>query len=100
MSEDFQQRLNRQRFANDYQLVDGVAMHAENGDRFQLRVRSYPLIGANRAANKVIEQQRAEDLRRRLIESGIAEDRLTFELSGDMEQAGRGVEIVPDKVEP
>jgi hypothetical protein len=36
MSEDLQQRLNRQRFANDYQLVDGVAMHAENGDRFQI----------------------------------------------------------------
>ena len=36
MSGDLPQRLSRQQFANDYQLVDGVAMHAENGQRFQI----------------------------------------------------------------
>ena len=78
--------------------LDEIA--AENVESYQLRIRSHPLIGANRDANKIIEQQRAEDLRQRLVGAGVAEDRLTFELSGDMEQAGRGVEIVPDKVEP
>jgi len=29
-----QRQLEEQRFANDYQLVDGIAMHAENGERF------------------------------------------------------------------
>jgi hypothetical protein len=28
------QQFDEQRFANDYELVDGVAMHAENGERF------------------------------------------------------------------
>ncbi|MBC8355223.1 MAG: hypothetical protein H8E66_24880 [Planctomycetes bacterium] len=31
-----QQRLEQQHFDNGYELVDGVAMHAENGDRFQI----------------------------------------------------------------
>ena len=31
-----QQRLDRQRFANGYELVNGVAMHEENGERFQI----------------------------------------------------------------
>ena len=30
------QKLSQQRFANGYELVDGVAMHAEHGDRFQI----------------------------------------------------------------
>jgi hypothetical protein len=30
------QRLEWQRFANGYELVNGVAMHAENGERFQI----------------------------------------------------------------
>jgi len=28
--------LDQQQFGNGYELVDGVAMHAENGDRFQI----------------------------------------------------------------
>ncbi len=31
-----QQSYDEQRFSNEYQLVDGVAMHAENGARFQI----------------------------------------------------------------
>lgn len=31
-----QEQLDNQRFANDYRFVDGVAMHAANGDRFQI----------------------------------------------------------------
>ena len=31
-----QQQFRDQRFANGYELVDGVAMHAENGDQFQI----------------------------------------------------------------
>lgn len=30
------QQFAQQRFPNDYQLVNGVAMHRENGDRFQI----------------------------------------------------------------
>lgn len=33
---NLQQRLDQQQFSNGYELVDGVAMHAENGDRFQI----------------------------------------------------------------
>jgi hypothetical protein len=32
--DDLQRQLEEQRFANDYQLVDGVAMNAENPDNF------------------------------------------------------------------
>ena len=31
-----QEQFDDQRFANDYQLVNGVAMHAENPDNFQI----------------------------------------------------------------
>lgn len=31
---DLQRQLEDQRFTNDYALVDGVAMHAKNGERF------------------------------------------------------------------
>ena len=31
-----QQQFDKQRFANGYELVDGVAMHANNGERFQI----------------------------------------------------------------
>ena len=31
-----QQRLDQQQFSNGYELIDGVAMHAENGARFQI----------------------------------------------------------------
>jgi hypothetical protein len=33
---DLQQRYTQQHFGNDYELVDGVAMHAQNGDRFRI----------------------------------------------------------------
>ena len=36
MTEILQQHFNQQQFANDYQLVDVVAMHAEQGDKFQI----------------------------------------------------------------
>ena len=36
MSEDLKRQFDQQRFANGYDLVNGVAMHAENGDRFQI----------------------------------------------------------------
>ena len=31
-----QQQLDQQQFSNGYELVNGVAMHTENGDRFQI----------------------------------------------------------------
>ncbi len=31
-----QQQFDDQQFANEYQLVNGVAMHAENPDNFQI----------------------------------------------------------------
>lgn len=34
MSPSLEDRLNEQQFANDYQLVNGVSMHAENPDQF------------------------------------------------------------------
>ena len=33
---DLKQQFDEQRLANGYELVDGVAMHTENGDRFQI----------------------------------------------------------------
>ena len=33
---DLEERFGRQHFSNGYLLVDGVAMHEENGDRFQI----------------------------------------------------------------
>ena len=36
MNEDLKRQFDKQRFANGYELVDGVAMHAENGKRFQI----------------------------------------------------------------
>lgn len=36
MPENLNQQFDGQRLANAYELVDGVAMHAENGERFQI----------------------------------------------------------------
>ena len=36
MHETLEQRLAKQRFPNAYDLVNGVEMHAENGERFQI----------------------------------------------------------------
>ena len=36
MPKVLQQQFDEQRFANGDELVDGVAMHAENGERFQI----------------------------------------------------------------
>jgi hypothetical protein len=36
MSVTLQLQFNEQRLANGYELVDGVAMHSENGERFQI----------------------------------------------------------------
>jgi len=36
MHETLEQRLAKQRFPNAYDLVNGVEMHAENGDNFQI----------------------------------------------------------------
>jgi hypothetical protein len=35
-SSRFEQQFGEQRLANGYELVDGIAMHAENGERFQI----------------------------------------------------------------
>ncbi|MGI9472738.1 MAG: hypothetical protein ACR2NZ_14465 [Rubripirellula sp.] len=50
MSHDnsLQQKYEEQQFPNGYELVDGVAMHAENGDRFQIPpdiIKKYVSIG-------------------------------------------------------
>jgi len=78
--------------------LDEIA--AAEGMHYDLSVLSHPLIGANRDANKVIEQQRADDLRRRLIDAGVSPDRLTLKLSNDLTKAGRGVEVVPVRKNP
>ena len=36
MTETLQQQFDRQQFTNGYELVNGVTMHAENGERFQI----------------------------------------------------------------
>ena len=36
MSASLRQQFELQRFTNDYELVNGVALHAENGERFQI----------------------------------------------------------------
>lgn len=35
-SGSIESRFHEQTFSNGYKFVDGVAMHAENGDRFQI----------------------------------------------------------------
>lgn len=45
---DYQQ----QHFANEYALVDGVAMHAENGDRFQI---PHPVLKQHIATDYFVE---------------------------------------------
>ena len=35
-SESIESRFDKQTFPNGYELVDGVAMNAENGDHFQI----------------------------------------------------------------
>lgn len=78
--------------------LDEIA--AAEGASYNLTVLSHPLIGTNRVANAVIEKQRGDDLRRRLITAGISADRLTLELSNDLTKAGLGVEVVPVKKNP
>jgi len=36
MNETLKQQFEKQHFSNGYELVDGVAMHGENGDNFQI----------------------------------------------------------------
>jgi hypothetical protein len=36
MTENLEQQFDQQQFSNGYELVNGVAMHAENGDQFQI----------------------------------------------------------------
>lgn len=36
MTNNLQQQFSQQQFANEYQLVNGVATHAEHGDNFQI----------------------------------------------------------------
>ncbi len=36
MTGNLQQQFEQQQLTNGYELVDGVAMHAQNGDRFQI----------------------------------------------------------------
>jgi hypothetical protein len=36
MAEDLKQQFDEQRLANGYELVNGVALHAEHGERFQI----------------------------------------------------------------
>jgi hypothetical protein len=44
--------FQQQHFANDYAVVDGIAMHAENGDRFQI---PHPVLKKHIAAGYFVE---------------------------------------------
>ncbi|MCB1063273.1 MAG: hypothetical protein KDN20_10175 [Verrucomicrobiae bacterium] len=71
--------------------LDSLA--AKVGRRFRFEVVAHPLIGANREANRVVEKNRAEQIRDRLLEAGFAEDRISMSLSEDPNRAGDGVSL-------
>lgn len=52
VSESYESRFKQQKFANGYELVDGVAMHAANGDRFQV---PHPVLKKHLAPGQFVE---------------------------------------------
>lgn len=61
------------------------------------KVISHPLVGRNRGANQVIERSRAQQVRDELIAAGIPPEAVTVKLSEEMDQAGDGVDVVPER---
>ena len=51
-SDQLAEQFAAQRFANGYELVDGVQMHAENGDHFQI---PHPLLKKYIRADQFVE---------------------------------------------
>jgi hypothetical protein len=49
---DLQRQFDEQQLANGYELVDGVAMHAENGERFQI---PHPVLKKHVGAEHFVE---------------------------------------------
>ena len=47
-----EERFKQQRFANGYELIDGVEMHARNGDRFQI---PHPVLKKHVATGHFVE---------------------------------------------
>ena len=59
----------------------------------QLEILSHPLIGNNRSANRVIEQQRADRIRQQLIAEGLESSAINVKLSENPERAGQGISL-------
>ncbi|MCB1232577.1 MAG: hypothetical protein KDN19_20180 [Verrucomicrobiae bacterium] len=84
--------------ANDERQIDEIVGLMQKLDSVsslppKFEVLAHPLIGANRQANRAIEQSRAESVKSRLVERGIDASRLLPVLSEDLERAGEGVMI-------
>jgi hypothetical protein len=67
--------------------------------QFRFEVMAHPLIGANREANRRVETRRAEQVRDRLIASGVPANRIEARPSDDLALAGEGVSLVAKEIE-
>jgi hypothetical protein len=72
-------------------VVDVDRVGKELGREFSFEVIAHPLIGANREANREVEQQRTVQVRDLLREAGIQESRMTLKLSEDLSRSGAGI---------
>ena len=60
---------------------------------YRLELLSHPLIGNNRPANRVIEQQRADRIRQQVIAEGLDSFKITVKLSENLARAGQGISL-------
>ena len=80
-------------FARTYQAdADKV------GRRVRFIIHSYPLIGKNREANRIVEQQRAILVRERLTALGLDGGLIGIHPEEDLTKAGSGVTVMPELV--
>jgi hypothetical protein len=73
----------------DYQEIANQMEHD-----FKIEVLAHPLIGENRAANRLIEKERSLSVTRALTDKGLALDLLRPRLSEDLTKAGSGVSVI------
>ncbi len=76
--------------------LDKLALLLNRVYRFE--VLAHPLIGPNRAGNRIVEARRAEQVRGQLTALGIAEDRITTRLSENFARGGEGVSVMVKKL--
>ncbi|MGD9745566.1 MAG: hypothetical protein AB7I98_19885 [Verrucomicrobiales bacterium] len=94
ITEEAVQRMSEfSSFARTYQAdADKV------GRRVRFIIHSYPLIGKNREANRIVEQQRAILVRERLTALGLDGGLIGIHPEEDLTKAGSGVTVMPELV--